>query len=181
MRKQVIHYGTSTNNSVLTTPTKLVEFLDKRIHLQIQQLHDVFTHCGKSAVGLASNQIGNDSRIFIYFDEQTSTNKIVINPMIVFGNDEVIEMEGCLSFPNMWTPVKRFKEIQVTYVDFLSLEDKIIEVNGFKSRLFQHEIEHLMGELFIQNLSGEEKDEFLARYARINRLTKDNARRYRSR
>ena len=173
MKKGILHYGNQMSNQSLTTPTKVVEILDKNIHRDIQQMHDVLDHCGQSAAGLAANQIGKDCRIFVYRDDHGRVATI-INPDILEHNGTSVEIEGCLSFPNTWSYVKRFTEIKVSFFDFLSGEMKEKYLIGFNSRLFQHEIEHLNGDLFIDSLSKEERDEFLARYARDNRPSKNN-------
>lgn len=161
------------NNNLLTTPTKPVEYIDKQVHLHIQQMNAVLGNFGKSAAGLAANQIGKNVRIFVYNDRNHTGPRAIINPYIVNGEGKHFDIEGCLSFPDTWAVVERFKNVTVRYVDFYTLNEKVEDFEGFDARLFQHEIEHLDGEIFINNLTEEDKNEFLARYARNNRSSKD--------
>lgn len=171
MKKEILHYGNRMSNNILTTPTHPVEYIDKKLHAHIQSMHDVLDHSKDFAVGLASNQINGDYRIFVYRDDNHKLHT-VINPYIVEEDRLCSEIEGCLSFPNTWTIVPRYRDIIVEYVDFLSGDSRKESFSGFLARLFQHEIDHLEGILFIDYLDKEEQDEFLARYARNNRSTK---------
>lgn len=173
--RRILHYGNRISNQSLTTPCEPVEYVDKNIHKDIQQLHDTLSHYHKTAAGLAANQIGKTCRIFVYRNS-LGTISTVINPYIIESSNPYLDVEGCLSFPETLCVINRYKNIHVKYMDFYTLEEKFEDFVGFTARLFQHEIEHLNGELFIDKLSKEERDEFLARYARNNRSSKDTRR-----
>jgi peptide deformylase len=102
-------------------------------------------------VGLASSQVGELKRIIaVRFEDRP---RIFINPVILKKSKEteVIE-EGCLSFPGLFLKIKRAKEIEVKALDENGIEINIKD-NGLISRIFQHEIDHLEGILFIDRLS----------------------------
>jgi peptide deformylase len=99
-------------------------------------------------VGLAAPQVGIKKRIFI----MGNFTKLVacINPMIVaLSEGRVLDLEGCLSFPDLWLKVKRPPGCIVQYynTDGIQVER---ELEGMESRVFLHEFDHLMGVTFDQ-------------------------------
>lgn len=174
--KTILHYGSPLTNNVLTTPTIEVEYLDKKLHHDIQQMSEVLKTFGKFAAGLAANQIGKKCRVFIYHDENTGKIRSIINPYIIQGEGKHLDFEGCLSFPHTWALIPRYTDIKVKFVDFYTMSEVEEDFTAFEARLFQHEIEHLDGRVFIENLSEEERNEFMARYVRTYRSTKDTRR-----
>lgn len=114
----------------------------------------------ENGAGLAAPQIGIDSRIFAtrnYRDDKHDEILIFINPVIeVFSKETVVIPDGCLSIPNIFSKTKRHSFINVTYLDenFNKVSE---ELEGFQSVVFQHELDHLNGVLFIDLLSEEEK------------------------
>jgi|SRR5690606_30992251 len=113
-------------------------------------------------VGLAANQIGVDSRIFVYEIEAFELNGVkypavpaqaVINPVIeVLDNSTEIMEEGCLSIPNLWGPVSRATKVMLKAQD-LSGTHFSREVTGYEARVIQHETDHLNGKLFLDYIS----------------------------
>lgn len=98
-----------------------------------------------NGIGLAAPQCGVSKRIFI----MGNTDKLYacINPKIIEGTGDVIDLEGCLSFPNLWLKVKRFETIKVAYQNALA-ETVETTFTGLIARVFQHELEHLDGICF---------------------------------
>lgn len=97
-------------------------------------------------VGLASNQIGGDSRFFIA--KNLKTFNAFFNPEILTtGKATKVYLEGCLSIPNYYGEVKRYLTIKVSYQDETG---KIIKksLKGIAAWIFQHEMDHLNGILF---------------------------------
>jgi len=105
-----------------------------------------------NGVGLSANQIGLDFRMFVAEipDSQGGTKfYAVFNPKIEKKSDEKIEFEeGCLSIPGTWGEVERPEKIVVSGFDKNGKPVKI-KTWGFLARVFQHEIDHLDGKLFI--------------------------------
>ena len=99
-------------------------------------------------VGLAAPQIGVKKRIFI----MGNFVKLVacINPKIISLSDErESDLEGCLSFPDLFMKVKRPANAIVNYYT-VSGELVEREVTGMEARVFQHEFHHLSGITFDQ-------------------------------
>ena len=102
-------------------------------------------------VGLAANQIGMDTRAFAMIRDIEYNDIIVcFNPVILKKYDECVDFEeGCLSYPDEFINVKRPDKIDVMYEDEEGKEHKI-KLEGFPSRVFQHEYDHLEGIDFTQ-------------------------------
>ena len=102
--------------------------------------------------GLAANQVGLLKRVFAIH----LTGRVpfcMFNPLILWGDGNmVVGEEGCLSFPDLFLKVPRHNNITVRYVDRQNKEC-IIELTGIDSRCFQHELDHLDGVCFIDNIS----------------------------
>ena len=101
-------------------------------------------------VGLAAPQLGIKKRIFI----MGNFTKLVacINPKIVSLSDErVNDLEGCLSFPNLYMKVKR---PTTAVVQYYTVSGELVEreLTGFECRVFLHEYDHLIGVTFDQRV-----------------------------
>jgi peptide deformylase len=103
-------------------------------------------------IGLAANQVGLLKRVFaIHLKDQVPF--CMFNPWIMHGdNDMVPGNEGCLSFPDLFLNIPRYKTISAMYVDRQG-NKRIIELTGIDARCFQHELDHLDGVCFIDNIS----------------------------
>ena len=102
-------------------------------------------------VGLAGNQVGVLHRIFVW--EVEDEHGAFINPVITERSDETfVDEEGCLSMPGLVYPVERAVRVTVEAIDENG-EPVRIEAEDFQARVFQHEIDHLDGVLFIDRLT----------------------------
>lgn len=108
-----------------------------------------------SGVGLSAPQVGVLKRIIV-IDGQEEGLIALINPKIVRREGEVNEEEGCLSFPNMYSKVKRSSRVTV---EGLNQKRERIEITkeGLIARALQHEIDHLDGILFIDRIGRVER------------------------
>ena len=102
-------------------------------------------------VGLSANQIGMDTRAFAMIRDIEYNDIIVcFNPSIIKKYNKCVEFEeGCLSFPDQFVNVSRPDKIDVIYEDEEGKEHKI-KLQGFPSRVFQHELDHLNGINFLE-------------------------------
>jgi peptide deformylase len=102
-------------------------------------------------IGLAAPQVGELKRIIVVQTEKGS--EIFINPQIMKKSRETeIDEEGCLSFPGLFLKIKRAKEVEIEALNENG-EKICLKTNGLPARIFQHEIDHLDGILFIDRLS----------------------------
>jgi peptide deformylase len=107
-------------------------------------------------IGLAANQIGIAKRVFVM-----GSNNIdgfpkpfaLFNPRIVEASqEELIDKEGCLSYPDLWISVKRPAVIKVEYQDSQGNVHEAA-MSGLIARCFQHELDHLDGVCFVDKVS----------------------------
>jgi peptide deformylase len=114
-------------------------------------------------VGLAAPQVGVNKRLLI-FNESGDRKKwleetVLVNPRIVeFSEAKDVDLEACLSFPNMDGDVERSKWIKV---EALNLKGRKIKkkFDGWTSRVFQHEFDHLEGTVYIDRLNDKDRSE----------------------
>lgn len=98
-----------------------------------------------NGIGLAAPQVGVSKRLFIMGNSDKLF--VCINPYIVVGEGEERDIEGCLSFPNLWLRVLRKQRITVKYQTMTGeTVEQVLE--GLIARVFQHELDHLDGICF---------------------------------
>jgi len=106
-------------------------------------------------VGLAANQIGLPWRIFVInLGVETDKENLVtvINPEITSMEGSELGEEGCLSIPDIVAQVDRASQIEIKGYDLDGNEVRY-EAQGYLARAFQHEMDHLNGILFWDNLA----------------------------
>ena len=110
----------------------------------------------ESGMGLAANQVGITKRFFAIGHDSFDTFKkhaIIWNPKVInFSEEKVIDVEGCLSFKNIWLKVERPKTVEVQY-ETTQGQTKNATLDGMESKCFQHECDHLEGITFNQRVS----------------------------
>jgi len=108
-----------------------------------------------SGVGLAASQVGVLKRI-ILVDEEEDGLIVLINPIIIKSEGEVVEEEGCLSVPDIYSQVKRSSKVTIKA---LNENGDPIEITkeDLTARALQHEIDHLDGILFIDRIGRMER------------------------
>jgi len=110
-------------------------------------LDEMLETMADKGVGLAGPQVGVSKRVIIV--QTKSGPEAFINPKI-FSTSLLRSdgEEGCLSVPGVWGIVKRFKKVKVKALNRKG-EKVVIKASGLESVIFQHEIDHLDGVLFI--------------------------------
>jgi peptide deformylase len=104
-------------------------------------------------VGLAAIQVNVKKRLLVMDISSTADQPMhLVNPTIVATRDTVTFEEGCLSFPGVWSKVKRAKEIDVTFYDQYGKFHEL-SATGLLCQAIQHEIDHLNGITFYDRLS----------------------------
>ena len=110
----------------------------------------------EKGMGLAANQIGITKRFFAIGHDSFDTfqkHAIIWNPQVINSSEEnVIDVEGCLSFKNIFVKVERPKIIEVQY-ETTQGETKTAKLDGMESKCFQHELDHLDGITFNKRVS----------------------------
>ena len=147
--RNILRYGTQS----LREPSKEVHKVSKKITDLVNDLLE--TMYAKNGVGLAAPQIGVNYRVFVLdvsTNEEPLNPMVFINPKIIKKSGAIISNEGCLSFPEAYTDVRRYKNITVKALDAHG-RPFILEANGgtLLTRCIQHEFDHLNGILFIDH------------------------------
>jgi peptide deformylase len=142
----------------LHEPSKAVGKVDKKIHELIEDMKDTLAaQEDPEGVGLAAPQIGKNLRVFLI--RYNDTEKVIINPKITKiekvkkskSKSRSKLLEGCLSLPHYYGPLKRDTKVTLEYMD--ETGKSVTEVfNGFLAQIVQHEVDHLDGILFIDRI-----------------------------
>ncbi|MFA6005880.1 MAG: peptide deformylase [Patescibacteria group bacterium] len=138
--------------SVLSTPTRQITTIDKKIRELIRDMTDTLLSCKDPlGVGLAAPQVGVPLALCIVKPTRKSPVEVFINPKIVaFSNKKTIHkstLEGCLSIPKVWSHVNRPTTVDVEYETMEGVKLRR-HITGYEAHIIQHEVDHLNGVLF---------------------------------
>lgn len=136
----VVRYG----DPVLRTRAEEVREINDEIKELIERMYVVMAE--SHGLGLAAPQIGVSKRVFTY--DVGEGPHALINPKVLRSSGEEIATEGCLSIPGLQGDVARASRVTVTGIDENGRKVKI-KAEGLLARVFQHEIDHLDGKVFI--------------------------------
>ena len=147
--KKIVTYGTPS----LREPSKEVHKVSSKIKTLVQDLFD--TMYMNNGVGLAAPQIGINLRVFVVdcsTAEEPLKPMVFINPKIIKKEGATLSQEGCLSFPDAYTEVKRYNDVMIKALD-RNGKPFVMEAKGgtLLARCLQHENDHLDGILFIDH------------------------------
>ncbi len=146
---QVVKYPHPT----LRHKSKPLRRVDGEVKEIVDEMFDLMYR--QNGVGLAANQVDLPYRLFIInleADPQKGEGVVFINPVISRRSGTIKAEEGCLSFPEIYAPVKRSDKIVISAYN-LAGEEVNYRLDGFFARAVQHEYDHLDGILFIDRLS----------------------------
>ncbi len=161
--KRVLQYGEKS----LREPSKEVHKVSKKIQELVQDLLE--TMYAKNGVGLAAPQIGVNLRVFVIDvskNDEPLNPMVFINPKIIKKTGATVAQEGCISFPEAYTDVKRYANVMVKALDKHGRPFVLEAKDGeLLSRAIQHENDHLDGILFIDHCVNRfEADKVLAEH-----------------
>lgn len=143
---EVVRYG----DPVLRRRAEEVDKVDEEIKDLINRMYVVMAE--SHGLGLAAPQIGVSKRIFTY--DIGEGPHALINPRLLRSSGEEIATEGCLSIPGLQGDVPRASRVTVSGIDENGQKVKI-KAEGLLARVFQHEIDHLDGKVFIDRADPE--------------------------
>lgn len=182
MTLPIVRYG----DPVLHAPGKPIGQVDERIRAlaaaMLATMHEA------NGVGLAAQQVGEALQLTVLdvggaedqestmklngaeVDAKTSMPLVLLNPELVLGEEKVVGLEGCLSFPEITADISRASSVFVR-AENLEGEKIEIEATGLLARALQHEVDHLQGVLFIDRMSAVTK---VALRTRLKRMKREN-------
>jgi peptide deformylase len=157
-------------NKLITLPSphlrqasKKVGYIDEKVLELVEQMQDVTLEWEASrdhevGVALAAIQIDIPLRIVVVrndFDNKSDkTFRAFINPVITkYEGDLVEDFEGCLSVKDIYGKVPRYSKVRIKALDLTGKEVRF-SAEGFLARVFQHEIDHTNGKVFLDHIKG---------------------------
>ena len=136
----------------LQTVAKPVQAIDARIRTLVADMLE--TMYDANGIGLAATQVNVHERVVVMDVSENRDEPIVlINPTITWMGDERVKgEEGCLSVPGIYDGVERATAIKVSAQD-ADGKTRELEAEGLFAVCVQHELDHLMGKVFVEYLS----------------------------
>jgi peptide deformylase len=131
---------------------KPVAAVDGRVQALVSDMLE--TMYDAKGIGLAATQIDVHERVIVIdVSEERDQPLVLINPEIVWTSPtRHVNEEGCLSVPGIYDGVERFDAVHVKALDGKG-ESRIVEAQELLAVCIQHEMDHLMGKVFVEYLS----------------------------
>ena len=151
---------------------KPVQAVDARIKTLISDM--LATMYEAKGIGLAATQVDVHERLIVMdVSEERDAPLVLINPEIVWASAEThLNEEGCLSVPGIYDGVKRFDAVKVQALDGEGTA-RLVEADGLLSVCIQHEMDHLMGKVFVEFLSPLKRNRIKTKMLKAQREDKD--------
>ncbi len=136
----------------LHTVAKPVASVDARIAQLVRDMLE--TMYDASGIGLAASQVDVHERVIVIDVSQERDQPLVlVNPELVWTSPEThLNEEGCLSVPGIYDGVNRHNAVHVRALDDQG-QSRVIEAQELLAVCIQHEMDHLMGKVFVEYLS----------------------------
>lgn len=136
----------------LHTVARPVRGVDDRIHQLTQDMLE--TMYDAHGIGLAATQVDVHERVVVIdVSEERNRPLVLINPEILWSSEEMlVGDEGCLSVPGIYDGVERAAAVRVRALDARG-EAITVEAQEVLAVCIQHEMDHLLGKVFVEYLS----------------------------
>ncbi len=141
----------------LHTVARPVQAVDARIRTLIaNMLHTMYDAKG---IGLAATQVNVHERLIVIdASEERDAPLVLINPELIWTSPEThLNEEGCLSVPGIYDDVTRFDAVTVRALDGNG-QPHTVQAEGLLAVCIQHEMDHLLGKVFVEYLSPLKRD-----------------------
>lgn len=132
---------------ILKQVAEPVTKFDKDLKYLVEQMKKTMYEA--NGVGLAAPQVAVSRRIFVADDGESGFSEYINPVWEPVGEEKNIDVEGCLSVPDLYGEVERYSEVTVKYQDKHGKKHQK-KVSGLLARCVQHETDHLNGILFIE-------------------------------
>ena len=141
----------------LHTVARPVAAVDERIRRLVEDMLETMYEA--EGVGLAATQVDVHERLIVMdTSEQRNQPVVLINPEIVARSAEMkVSEEGCLSVPQIYDQVERHAQVTVRALDRHGNTFEM-QADGLAAVCVQHEMDHLIGKVFVEYLSGLKRD-----------------------
>lgn len=157
--------------------SKNVEKFDDNLHNLLDSMNEIMI--SSNGIGLAAIQVNHPLNVLIVNipnedSQQLPENLLeIINPIFLEKNGDTTYQEGCLSVPGFYEDIHRYETITLQYQDRYANEHTL-EAEGLLSIAIQHEVDHLLGKLFIEKLPYMKRKKFEKEYKRRLKEKKHN-------
>jgi peptide deformylase len=147
---------------------KPVTQFDAALHTQIDHMFE--TMYDAKGVGLAATQVDFHHRLIVIdVSEEHDQPLVVINPEVVWASEEkTVAEEGCLSVPGIYDGVERPSQVRIKAQDGQG-QWREIEADGLLAVCIQHEMDHLMGKVFVDYLSPLKRNRIKTKMLKLQR------------
>jgi peptide deformylase len=144
----ILHYPDKRLHKI----AKPVQVVDERIRKLVADMAE--TMYAAPGVGLAATQVDVHERVVVIdVSDMHDELRVFINPEIVWSSDELkVSEEGCLSVPGIYDNVERAEKVRVRALNERG-ESFELDCEGLLAVCIQHEMDHLMGRVFVEYLS----------------------------
>jgi len=153
----ILHYPDPRLHRVATR----IERVDDGIRQLIKDMAQ--TMYAAPGIGLAATQVDVHKRVIIVDISEARDNlQVFVNPELIEASGEAEWEEGCLSVPGIYEKVRRAQRVKVRALDAEGTPFEL-EVEGLLADCVQHEMDHLVGKVFVEKLSRLKQQRILAR------------------
>jgi peptide deformylase len=146
---KIVHYP----HPALRRECRPLTSIDKKVEMQVREMFELMYEA--RGVGLAANQVALPYQLLIMNltvdPQQREHEGVFINPVIGERKGSVEEEEGCLSLPKLFQKVRRAKNVKVRAYNLKGESVEFVAAD-WEARVWQHEVDHLRGILFIDKL-----------------------------
>ena len=151
---------------------KPVQAVDDRVRtLGADMLETMYAAKG---IGLAATQVDVHERVIVIdVSEERHAPLVLINPVLSWTSPEKhVNEEGCLSVPGIYDNVERFDAVKVTALDQDGVS-RTVEADGMLAVCIQHEMDHLLGKVFVEYLSPLKRNRIKTKMLKLQREERD--------
>jgi|SRR6185369_958338 len=154
----------------LHTVAKPVQAVDARVKKLIGDMLETMYEA--NGIGLAATQVDVHERLIVIdVSELRDSPLVLINPELVWASsDKQVTDEGCLSVPGIYDGVERAAAVRVSALD-RDGRARTIEAEGMLAVCIQHEMDHLLGKVFVEYLSALKRNRIKTKMLKARRET----------
>ena len=156
----------------LHTVAKPVQAVDARIQTLVADMFETMYEA--KGIGLAATQVDVHERLIVMdISEGRDVPLVLVNPKILWASPEMhLNEEGCLSVPGIYDGVQRHDSVKVEALDAQG-QPHLIEAEGLLAVCIQHEMDHLMGKVFVEYLSPLKRNRIKTKMIKAQREARD--------
>lgn len=151
---------------------KAVPAVDSRIKTLVADMLE--TMYAAKGIGLAATQVDVHERLIVIdVSERRDQPLVLVNPTLVWTSAERhVNEEGCLSVPGIYDGVERFDAVKVRALDDAGVS-RVVEAQGMLAVCVQHEMDHLLGKVFVEYLSPLKRNRIRTKMRKLQREERD--------